>query len=315
MLTLDTDFLNARRVLFPVPPGSRILLALIGCGGTGSWLAAHVARVANLLVEKFHADVGVAFIDFDVVEEKNCYRQNFSFGEVGLNKAEALAFRYSAGWRAPIVAHTQPFTSETLDKIFGHRYGAQTVLIGCVDNTPARREILKAASSASAWWLDCGNGRDSGQVLLGRGLDRWERKRINPFAVEGYAAWLPLPSAVFPNLVADEPEEPPAENQPAGNLSCAELALLDAQSLSINARIAAEAADMLIRLLVTGDLRRFAAYVALQSGSVRSEYITEQALAPYLRALQAEEEKQTAPAQPDDDEGDEEEGEEGEEEE
>jgi PRTRC genetic system ThiF family protein len=287
MLEISTDFMNARRVFLPLNAGSRVILALIGCGGTGSWLAPHVARVASLLIEKFHIRTEVAFIDPDMVEEKNCYRQHFSFAEVGLNKAEALAFRYSAGWKVPILAHAEKFDKETLGKVFGHTYGAITIYIGCVDNTAARLEIMRAADSLTDWWLDCGNGRDSGQVLLGCGCERWQLKQLKPFAIEGCTTWLPLPSAVYPSLIQPEQPEPrEPEAQAVGNLSCADLALLDAQSLGVNARIAAEAADILIRLLVTLDLRRFAAYVALQTGSVRSEYITEQALKPYLQELQ-----------------------------
>ena len=46
---LNKDSLYARSLLLPVTKGTR--LVLIGCGGTGSWLAPHVVRIARLLRE------------------------------------------------------------------------------------------------------------------------------------------------------------------------------------------------------------------------------------------------------------------------
>ena len=74
-IELNLDYLNACRLL--LPSSDNISLVLVGCGGTGSWLAPHVARVARLLLEKWQKDVQVVFVDPDVVEEKNIYRQNF----------------------------------------------------------------------------------------------------------------------------------------------------------------------------------------------------------------------------------------------
>jgi len=52
------------------------------------------------------------------------------------------------------------------------------------------------------------------------------------------------------------------------------MAQFQAQSLTINQRVAAEAADYLLRMLVTADLNRFASYFDLTAGSGRSVYIT-----------------------------------------
>jgi hypothetical protein len=72
--------------------------------------------------------------------------------------------------------------------------------------------------------------------------------------------------------------EPTPEELADHNLSCAELAALNRQGLVVNQRVAAEAADYLYRLTLTGGLRRFATYFELSSGVTRSRYITPEAV-------------------------------------
>jgi hypothetical protein len=50
-------------------------------------------------------------------------------------------------------------------------------------------------------------------------------------------------------------------------MSCADIALVDEQGLSINHAIASTASAMLMKLLVTKDLRHHCAYVSLDSGT------------------------------------------------
>ncbi len=240
-------------------------IALVGCGGTGSWLAPHIARLVKIAQEKQGRKIETMFCDPDVVLEKNCYRQNFSYSEIGANKAEALAFRLNAAWGLEIKTFSGPVSN------LGYNYH---ILVGCVDNAAARQQI--AFKAERSWWLDCGNSRDYGQVLLGRGQIFSHEK---PLAMEGVCTWLPSPVEQHPELLLKE-EQAEVENEVG--LSCADLALQGLQSLSINARVAAEAADFLFRFLLTGDLRRYAAYISLSGGSSSSKYITDENLAPYL---------------------------------
>ncbi|MFE1745597.1 hypothetical protein [Coleofasciculus sp. H7-2] len=59
------------------------------------------------------------------------------------------------------------------------------------------------------------------------------------------------------------------------NLSCAEMAVLNVQSDRVNVRVAAEAAD---------NLKRFATYFDLESGTARSVYITQQSVWAALKS-------------------------------
>jgi tRNA A37 threonylcarbamoyladenosine dehydratase len=120
-------------------------LILVGCGGTGSWLSPTVVRTARLLIEKFNKQVQMVFVDSDTVEPKNCYRQNFAEFEIGQNKAETLARRYGLAWGLDVLARPCRFDAE-LDKLLSNEhqtYYGLSVVIGCVDNAPARAEIQR----------------------------------------------------------------------------------------------------------------------------------------------------------------------------
>jgi len=266
-INLNLDYANAARLMTPMVDS--IGLTLIGCGGTGSWLAPAVARVGRLLMERYEKEVQIVFIDPDHVEEKNVYRQNFCQAEIGRNKAETLAFRYGSAWGLEIGAVAARFTDDHMQIFdFGYR-GWLRVLIGCVDNAAARKAIDHVISCASeyTWWLDSGNEKSSGQVLSGCG----GKQPADPFQLPGFCSWLPLPSDQHPELLNSTSQEAAGEE---AALSCAEMALQDSQGLAINQRMAAEAADYLVRMLITQDLRKMATYIDLESGVSRSRYIT-----------------------------------------
>ncbi len=257
MSKIDLDYANALKLI--LPDAESISLTLVGCGGTGSWLAPAVARVGKLLIERFQKDVKLTFVDPDRVEEKNIYRQNFCAAEIGRNKAETLAYRFGLAWGLEIRAVPAEFSNLDWEQL--------AVVIGCVDNAAARRSIQEAAGSR-AWWLDAGNTKNGGQVLLGLGGG----KRADAFNLPGYCGWLPSPAKQHPELVEATPVE---ELEPTTQeLSCAEMALQDSQGLAINQRMAAEAADYLVRMLITKDLRKYATYIDLESGTSQSKYIS-----------------------------------------
>jgi PRTRC genetic system ThiF family protein len=270
---ISLDRLAARKVIVPLVTKTR--LVLIGCGGTGSWLAPSVARFARTLAEKFSKEVVVCFVDPDVVEAKNIYRQNFCRAEVGYNKAVTLAKRFSTAWSVNIFACPQKYSWQLVSNLGGYHFDGLTVLIGCVDSREARRDIQGSVHNidGAVFWLDCGNTKESGQVLLGRNPPG---EGISTFPTEGKCAWLPLPSRQHKDLVAKKEPGTGRKKKPAvtEGLSCAEIALLDEQGLTINQSIAAIAADYLKRLLLTEDLDRFQTYIDLASGSMKSMYIT-----------------------------------------
>lgn len=270
---IKTDYVSARKLIFSMD--SDITIVLAGCGGTGSWLAPSVARISRLLMDKFERHVFVHFIDPDDVEEKNCYRQNFARCEVGRRKAETLAMRYGMVWGLDITAH--PMTIKHARSNIQLQNSQPTIIVGCVDRPSAREEIRTFVKDAAGWWLDCGNFKAAGQVVLGSG--RSKNAIGDPLKLPGYCAWLPMPDVQHPELTSDQSEERVTlEN----NLSCADLAMLDSQGMAVNQAIAAIATDYLVRMLLTKDLTKYATYIDLASGSTRSNYITPDAIKKYI---------------------------------
>lgn len=259
-MNLNFDYSNALKLL--IPESDNISLSLVGCGGTGSWLAPAIARIGKILLER-GKEVEIFFVDPDLVEEKNIYRQNFCQAEIGKFKAETLAKRYGLAWGIEIRAIARKF-----DPGLVHN----TVIIGCVDNAGARRVIANSIQYGRGWWLDCGNTKNNGQVLLGGGND------LRTFDLPGYCGFLPSPADQHPELLKRTPKNQSIDT----NLSCAEMAMQDSQGLAINQRMAAEAADYLVRMLITKDLRKFATYIDLESGSCQSKYINAELVKEYL---------------------------------
>ena len=77
---------------------------------------------------------------------------------------------------------------------------------------------------------------------------------------------------------------PPLPEELTKNLSCAEMAVLNLQSDRVNVRVAAEVADYLYRM-AAGNLKRFATYFDLESGTARELYITQQSVCALVKAI------------------------------
>jgi PRTRC genetic system ThiF family protein len=278
---IDLAYVNAAPVV--LPQRSKLRIALIGCGGTGSWLAPAIARLARVLNEQGQT-VEVVFVDPDTVEVANVPRQNFCDAEIGRFKAETLAMRFSAAWGIPIRVIPARFDAAAV--FAPHEWDTLTILVGCVDNPAARQSIANALTGnpsrpGTIWWLDCGNGRDNGQVLLGNAAHHRDLRAA--FQIETLCAALPSPALLHPELLTATPDAAPP---PLGG-TCAQIARRHAQSLMVNQRVASEAADYLARLLLArgsrdGGLCRFATYFDLASGSARSLYTTPATVAAAL---------------------------------
>ena len=273
---LNLQYIKSCELVVP-NDGKPVNLVLVGCGGTGSWLSITVARLARLLVETKGKTVRTYFIDPDRVEPKNVYRQYFSDAEIGNYKAETLAYRLSTALGVNITAVTDKFNPDRLSNLDG-----TVVVIGCVDNPQARKSLDTYASSrdwhGTRYYLDAGNRKKSGQVVLGGGP-----KEGKAFPLEGICACLPLPAVQHPELIDDHNLGDVMEG-PENALSCADLALRGTQSLGINQTVASIAGHYLISMLITGGLRTFQTYFDLPSGTMTSTYILPRTVKALLKA-------------------------------
>ena len=258
-----------------------VRITIVGCGGTGSWLAAQVARTGRVLIEQGRR-VRIVLVDPDRVSAANVPRSCFCEREIGELKAVALARRYSAAWALEIGAITERFTPEMVRDSSSE--DVLNVVVGCVDNAAARGALAETlmrrtpygyydyGSGRQTILIDCGNTREGGQVLIGNAT-RTEEMRES-FKGRSICTALPSPCWQHPELLEELEEE-----RPDHNLSCAELMRRNAQSLMVNHFVASIAGDYLMRLLVTKNLRRFATYFDLEACSTRNKYITPDTIA------------------------------------
>ena len=268
----------------PVLPfqATRIRLSLVGLGGTGSFLARHVACLVALLLSA-GKEAHLTFIDPDRVEAGNIPRQHFCAAEIGQYKAQTLARRYAEGLGIEIGFIPTEF-DPALIRI---AWDELTVLVGCVDRASGRvamesvlkenRMHVERKAAPRVWYLDLGNTLDSGQICLGS-TERVEDLE-HAFSLSKLACVSLLPS---PLMQQPKLREPRPEELTNHALSCAELLAANAQALTVNPAMAVEGADYLYRLLITGDLKKFATFIDLPSGSMRSRYTTRETLADTL---------------------------------
>ena len=239
-----------------MPRNSKIIV--VGCGGTGSFVAEGLCR---LLIG---SDIPLLLIDPDRVELHNLMRQNFYGDDLGKFKSQALAERLSRQFHRHIAYSVYPFMPDLVGESYGRSLvspAIQGIIIGCVDNADARRQIGESLRFGN-WWLDAGNGFSSGQVLLGssRNLELLGR----PFIKEtGEVEGLPMPSWQLPSLLA------PPTVKDTNHQDCAEAVIAEEQSPVINQAMATLVLEFMYRLL-NKKLTWMGAYIDLDAGTLQT---------------------------------------------
>lgn len=228
-------------------------IVVVGCGGTGSMVSEGLCR---LLI---NSDVPLLLVDPDRVEPHNLRRQNFFAEDVGKFKAQALADRLARNYGRKIGYSVLPYEKDMFDEDWGRGMRSKAmslIIIGCVDNTFARRTIANSMEW-DKWWLDAGNGHHSGQVLIGNAKD--VGGLAEAFNEADHTVWkLPIPSLQLPSLLI-----PPTE--PIVPRDCAQEVENEAQSPVINQAMATLVLQFMERLLA-GKLTNMAAYLDLEAG-------------------------------------------------
>ena len=232
-------------------------LIVVGCGGTGSFVAEGLCRL-------FKSNHPLLLIDHDRVEPHNLRRQNFFDRDVGKFKAQALAERLALQYGRGVGYSVYPFDQNLLgDGLGGGLYTKviHGIIIGCVDNAAARRDIATGVGFGT-WWLDAGNGRNSGQVLLGD-TNNVETLKGSFNKEEMEVTHLPMPSMQLPSILI-----PPVRAEPK-QLDCAEVIEADEQSPVINQAMATLVLEFVHRLL-QGNLTWMGAYIDLEAGTLQT---------------------------------------------
>ena len=236
-------------------PGREATVVLVGCGGTGSFLAEALGR---LLIGRRAA---LYLVDHDRVEPHNVARQAFDPADVGRFKAQVLAERLAYRFGRTVGYALQPYDATLHAQVFREPVSRLNLLIGCVDNAAARRALAATLGHESdVWWLDTGNSRNSGQVLLGNAA-HVDGLRGSFLSQPRVCRALPAPSLQRPDLL----DAPPA---PRPILDCAAAVAQAEQGQTVNQAVAAVAASFVEKLL-DDTCCWMAAYFDLDDGTLR----------------------------------------------
>ena len=221
--------------------GGHFTVTVVGCGGTGGFAAEGLCRLLP-------ARADLVLVDHDRVEERNLIRQNFSREDLGKFKSEALARRLAHRYGRPVAYSTLPVALADIK--------APGLVIGCVDNGPARREIAERVKNSLcppygyvSWWVDAGNGESYGQVLIGNCLGGFFDQG------KGICHALPLPTIQRPELLAQAPLR---------EQDCVQIA---EQGPTINQAIAALVVEVVHRL-IEGTCLWVQLYLNLEAGTL-----------------------------------------------
>ncbi|WP_448672498.1 PRTRC system ThiF family protein [Sphingobacterium multivorum] len=156
-----------------ISPTNPIEVCLVGAGGTGSKVLTALMEMNHSLLALGHAGLQVRLWDDDVITEANLGRQRFAECEIGLKKSVALinrANRWSGtNWKAETVRFGMNLNSRPPQN------AEATIYISCVDSVQARFAMADMITNMKVsgfrrtqpkYWLDFGNGKDTGQVIL-----------------------------------------------------------------------------------------------------------------------------------------------------
>jgi len=241
-------------------------IILVGCGGTGAQWANGIARLIRMMKDSGKSTPCIKFVDPDHFEYKNVGRQLVQDASIGENKAVELARRFNMALGLDIQAIPEAFDHK---KHMARSRG--TIICGAVDNWRARQSISEADNTI---WIDCGNARYSGQVVIGTTSDIQSMQQslhsMKPDATS--IRWLPNAAAVYPELLQPDPEE----EKLAQTLSCAELLERSLQSATINGFMANIATEYLRKILYRDPIKCWMTDIDTKTLSMRSTPITTQ---------------------------------------
>lgn len=229
----------------------RIEVTLVGAGGTGSQVLNGLAKIDHSLRQLGMAGLHITVYDDDIVSEANIGRQHFGMADVGQYKCAVLISRlngyFGLDWTAKPVRFPQQGVTPT--------FVAPRMLISCVDTAKARIEIGQqlAKDRMHSYWLDFGNSKTSGQIILGttQTIDQ-------PLSEHATTAILPTVLDLFPDInEADEKDDTP---------SCSLREALTKQDLFTNSMLADLGCNLLWKFLNNAHIERHGFFMDVEQG-------------------------------------------------
>jgi PRTRC genetic system ThiF family protein len=229
-----------------------LTIHLAGAGGNGSKMMGVLRTlVLGLRALGRRGPINVSVYDPDQVTEPNLSRQAFAPADIGQNKAEVLVNRYNLTYGFSWDAVTSVYEIPRYQH--GPGFAPPHILITAVDSRASRAAIAKQiAEAAPRYWMDLGNDRSTGQVVLGEPLAKGRASR---------AYRLRTVTELFPEI-ADTTI--PEDQTP----SCSTIEAIERQDLYLNDLLAASAGTLLWGIFRDG-IRHHGVFVNTATGAVR----------------------------------------------
>lgn len=228
---------------------TKLRIAVIGIGGTGSDVLNSLARLAYALRKIGHPGIEVVAFDGDLVTEFNVGRQSFYPADIGYNKSlvtvQRINYQYGLSWISKMDMfdlHCQ----NHLDVL------GIDIVITCVDKAQFRADFAKYAknriiSPETTLWIDTGNGSSTGQVIAGRTLHS-DKDEIG------------LPSAfdLYPELDGMKDDQ---------DVSCSMEQSLRKQGLPMNRAVSCVVIELLWQFMRNGGANWHGAFIDIENGT------------------------------------------------
>ena len=248
--------------------GNNPSIAVIGCGGTGGFVAEAVCRLF------MGRRATIILMDNDWVEPHNLLRQNFHRQDVGKLKSTVLAERLALKYNRTIGYSTEIFRAMSIWERPPWDIFHTNLMIGCVDNAEARVEMNKHLSThPNTWLIDAGNGRNWGQVLIG---NRTKGQYQNQRCFEGDVCYgIPSPAIQRPDILTATQDTPP-------DIDCAAALDLVDQDPTINQMMAMLVVQV-VRRMAANDCPWMSLYLDLEQGTMTPRYATPENVAQITR--------------------------------
>lgn len=232
-----------------IGPNHKITVNLIGIGGTGSKMITLLGQLHTALNALNHPGLYVIAWDDEKVSQHNMGRQLFSEADIGRFKSDVMVERINAFFKTEWASAPYRFEEE--------RARHANITISAVDTIKSRLEIenllikmkqedFNVPYDRPLYWLDMGNSKKSGQVILS----------TPPQCLQDRGVYLPNIFELFPDFRnQDDTNEP----------SCSIEESLNKQDLFVNNFMATYGAQLLWQLFKQGQIDYQGAFINLET--------------------------------------------------
>lgn len=270
-------------------------VVLLGCGGTGSHLLPNILQYLWAQQTKDKKELPeIVLVDGDTVEQKNLVRQRFTSADLNLNKAAALARRYTSAFGIRMHAF-EGYISDVDQLMKLAPPDRPNIIIGAVDNHRARMVMwqyyMARTHQYPVFWIDAGNEGWNGQAILAArpdptnrtsNLHHWSQAKPG----EGIAPVdLPCFFDEYPKDFLKIGGTPPVPQN-----ECAIMVEQDPQTIQANMMSAFCATSLTVQVL-SKEIRTMALYFDAMSGNTKATFLTRMNLAQSLLNMEASREK------------------------